>query len=293
MGDDGLAYDNLPPLRDIIATHNLSASRKFGQNFILDLNITRRIAQAAGDLTNCDIIEIGAGPGGLTRSLLAEGARKLIVIEADRRFIPALEQIAAAYPNRLEIIIADALKLNPNKLTPHPYRIVANLPYNIATPLLINWLYGGFDNDKWAPRFKSLTLMFQKEVANRIIAQCGTKNYGRLSVLTNWLAQTRKIFEVDKQVFVPPPKVTSALVEVIPRATPIAATPDMVAQITRAAFGQRRKMLRVALKQICSDPRALLAQAKLDETIRAEEVDISGFCSLANLIADDKTNKGD
>ena len=289
--DDGQTPDSLPPLRDIVAAHGLSARRRFGQNFMFDLNVTRRIARAAGDLTHCDIIEIGAGVGGLTRSLLAAGARKLIAIEADRRFAPVLQQIAAAYPQRLEIIIGDALKLNPNKLTPHPYRIVANLPYNIATPLLIGWLRGGFANGLWQPRFKSLTLMFQKEVADRIVARCGDKNYGRLSVLANWLGETRKVFDVDKQVFVPPPKVASALVEIIPRAAPIKAAPDKMQQVVKAAFGQRRKMLRSALKQLCSDPCALLAQAELDETIRAETVAIEDFCKLANLIADDKPIK--
>ncbi len=288
MTDDGL-----PPLREIIATHRLRANKKLNQNFILDLNLTRHIARQAGDLQTCDVIEIGPGPGGLTRGLLLEGARKVIVIEADRRFLPALEEIGAAYPNRLQIIEGDALKLKPDALTPNPYRIVSNLPYNIATPLLIGRLRDGFCDGAWKPRFLSMTLMFQKEVAQRIVAQPGDAHYGRLSVLTNWLAVMRIVLEVDRQVFVPPPKVTSAIVEFVPRPTPLAsARLETLEYVTAAAFGQRRKMLRASLKQICSNPRALLAEAGLDETARAEDIDISALCRLACLFdAENADNK--
>ena len=191
--------DALPPLRDVIATHNLRAERKFGQNFILDLNLTQRIARAGGDLSECTVIEIGPGPGGLTRGLLMSGARKVIVIEADARFLPALEDIKAAYPDRLEIVQGDALQISPDSLTTEPYRIISNLPYNIATPLFTGWLENSWQGDVWAPRFLSMTCMFQKEVAQRIAAAPGTNNYGRLSVLAGWLTQARILFDVDRQ----------------------------------------------------------------------------------------------
>jgi 16S rRNA (adenine1518-N6/adenine1519-N6)-dimethyltransferase len=246
-----MSEDGLPPLRDIINRHDLRADKKFGQNFILDLNVTRRIARQAGDLTACDVVEVGPGPGGLTRGLLMEGARKVHVIEADSRFMPALEEIAAAYPGRLNIIAGDALAITPESLTQAPYRIVSNLPYNIGTALLTNWLDGGWQNGIWSPRFLSMTLMFQKEVAQRITAQAGDKHYGRLAVLANWLCDTELAFDVDRQVFVPPPKVTSAIANLTPRPQPAAeAAPDALAKLTAAAFGQRRKMLRASLKQI-------------------------------------------
>lgn len=280
MHDDGL-----PPLRDVINRFGLRADKKFGQNFILDLNVTRRIARHAGDVTACDVIEVGPGPGGLTRGLLMEGARKVHVIEADGRFIPALEEIAAAYPHRLNIIEGDALKIKPQTLADGPYRIVSNLPYNIGTALLTGWLDDGWSDGVWQPSFLSMTLMFQKEVAQRISAQAGDKHYGRLAVLANWLCQTELAFEVDRQVFVPPPKVTSAIAHLVPRGRPMAeADADMLAKLTAAAFGQRRKMLRASLKQICSDPSALLAGAGIDETARAEVLTIDDFCRLARLL---------
>ena len=283
-----MSEDGLPPLRDIINRHDLRADKKFGQNFILDLNVTRRIARQAGDLTACDVVEVGPGPGGLTRGLLMEGARKVHVIEADSRFMPALEEIAAAYPGRLNIIAGDALAITPESLTQAPYRIVSNLPYNIGTALLTNWLDGGWQNGIWSPGFLSMTLMFQKEVAQRITAQAGDKHYGRLAVLANWLCDTELAFDVDRQVFVPPPKVTSAIAHLTPRPQPAAnAAPDALAKLTAAAFGQRRKMLRASLKQICSDPIAALAEAGIDETARAEVLSIEEFCKLARLLAAD------
>ena len=280
MHDDGL-----PPLRDVINRYGLRADKKFGQNFILDLNVTRRIARRAGNLTDCDIVEIGPGPGGLTRGLLMEGARKVHVIEADSRFIPALQEIAEAYPDRLNIIEGDALKIRPQSLSEGPYRIVSNLPYNIGTALLTNWLDDGWQNGAWQPQFLSMTLMFQKEVAQRITAQANDKHYGRLAVLANWLCDSELAFEVDRQVFVPPPKVSSAIAHLVPRARPLAeADPEMLEKLTAAAFGQRRKMLRAGLKQICSDAQALLAEAEIDETARAEVLTIDDFCKLARSL---------
>ena len=280
MTDDGL-----PPLRDVINRHALRADKKFGQNFILDLNMTRRIARHAGDLSDCEIVEIGPGPGGLTRGLLMEGARKVHIIEADNRFLPALAEIASAYPERLNIIEGDALAINPDTLTDAPYRIISNLPYNIGTALLTDWLDKAWQNDKWQPSFLSMTLMFQKEVAQRITAAANENHYGRLAVLANWLCFSELAFDVDRQVFVPPPKVTSAVVHLTPRTQPLAeAKPSSLAKITAAAFGQRRKMLRASLKQICSDPIALLRDAAIDETARAEVLGIEDFCKLAQLL---------
>ncbi len=276
--------DPLPPLREVIQAHGLRADKKFGQNFILDLNLTRRIAREAGDLTQCDVIEVGPGPGGLTRGLLMEGAAHVHVIEADERFLPALKEIQAAYPNRLSIHLGDALKITPESLTQAPYRIVSNLPYNVATPLLTGWLDAGWRDGVWAPQFLSMTLMFQKEVAQRITALAGEKHYGRLGVLAGWLSEARIAFDVDRQVFVPPPKVTSAIVDLRPRAKPLAeANAESLSKLTAAAFGQRRKMLRASLKQISSDPQALLAAAGIAETTRAEQLTIDQFCALANL----------
>lgn len=280
-----VADDGLPPLRDIIKAHGLSADKKFGQNFILDLNLTRRIAREAGDLTSCDIIEVGPGPGGLTRGLLMEGARHVHVIEADSRFLPALEDISSAYPGQVSIHQGDALKISPQSLTKERYRIVANLPYNIATPLFTGWLDEGWQNGAWRPGFLSMTLMFQKEVAQRVTATPGDKHYGRLAVLAGWLSQARLAFDVDRQVFVPPPKVTSAIIHLTPRTAPLAeANPAILSKLTAAAFGQRRKMLRASLKQISSSPQELLAEANIAETARAETLSIEQFCALARLL---------
>lgn len=272
--------DGLAPIREVLEKHNLWARKGFGQNFILDLNLTRRIARCVNTskspLKNSHIIEIGAGPGGLTRGLLMEGAKKVTVIEADARFLPILEDIRHAYPNRLEIIIGDALKHPPASITTQPYKIVSNLPYNVGTPLLISWL-------RQTPlAWESLTLMFQKEVAQRICATVGDKHYGRLSVLTNWLTQTHILFDVPPQVFVPAPKVTSAIVQLFPRSAPLAqAHIATLEKVTMAAFGQRRKMLRASLKQLTDNPQGLLAQAEIDETARAENLTIEEFCALA------------
>ena len=282
---DAPTADGLPPLRAVINEYGLRADKKFGQNFILDLNVTRRIAREAGDLSSCDIIEVGPGPGGLTRGLLMEGARHVHVIEADERFLPALNDIAAAYPDRLSIHHGDALKTRPHQLTATPYRIVANLPYNVATPLLTGWLDEGWQDGTWQPQFLSMTLMFQKEVAERVTAKPGDKHYGRLAVLAGWLSEARLAFEVDRQVFVPPPKVTSAIISLRPRTTPLAeAKPDILAKLTAAAFGQRRKMFRASLKQISLSPQTLLAEAQIAETARAEELSIEQFCALARLL---------
>ena len=274
--------DPLPPLRDIIHNHDLRASKVLGQNFILDLNLTRRIARTAtqeGATPLHKVIEIGPGPGGLTRGLLMEGAEHVTVIEADERFRPALEVIASAYPDRLSVVMGDALKINPSEILEGNYKIVANLPYNIATPLLIKWLSQspiGWD---------SLTLMFQKEVAQRICAQPGEDNYGRLAVLSNWLAETRIEFDVPADVFVPPPKVTSAIVSLIPREQPLAeADLSTLEKVTAAAFGQRRKMLRASLKQITNEAETILIACNIDPTRRAETLTIEEFCTLARAL---------
>ena len=274
--------DPLPPLRDIIRDHDLRASKVLGQNFILDLNLTRRIARTAkqaGATPLHKVIEIGPGPGGLTRGLLMEGAEHVTVIEADERFRPALEVIATAYPDRLSVVMGDALKINPSEILEGNYKIVANLPYNIATPLLIKWLSQspiGWD---------SLTLMFQKEVAQRICAQPGEDNYGRLAVLSNWLAETRIEFDVPADVFVPPPRVTSAIVSLIPREHPLAeADLSTLEKVTAAAFGQRRKMLRASLKQITNEAETILISCNIDPMRRAETLTIEDFCTLARAL---------
>lgn len=271
--------DALPPIGDVLKTHNLWARQSLGQNFIFDLNITRRIARQATPLDTHPIIEIGPGPGGLTRGLLMEGAQKVIAIEADKRFLPILENIRAAYPNRLDIICADALATPPETLTNEPYKIVSNLPYNIGTTLLLSWLHQS------PLQWESLTLMFQKEVARRICASAGDKDYGRLSVLAHWLAETRILFDIPPDVFVPPPKVTSTVIQIRPRPAPLAeAQLEMLEKVTAAAFGQRRKMLRASLKQIFPQPQDILHHAGIDETARAETLSIQDFCALARLL---------
>jgi 16S rRNA (adenine1518-N6/adenine1519-N6)-dimethyltransferase len=269
------AQPSLPPLREIIARYGLDARRSLGQHFLLDLNLTRRIARAAGDLSQGTVIEIGPGPGGLTRALLENGARHLIAIERDARCVAALGELAAAYPGRLEIIEGDALEIDAATLGEAPRRIVANLPYNISTPLLIGWL-GRIS------AFESLTLMFQREVAARLAAPPGGKDYGRLSVLAQWYCEVTLLFNIDKQAFVPPPKITSALVRLQPRTVPLGEAPRAALEaVTAAAFGQRRKMLRASLKQLGIDPVALLAEAGIEPTRRAEELSVEQFCALA------------
>lgn len=276
--------DGLPPLREVIARHGIAARRRLGQNFLLDLNLTGRIARAAGPLDGIRVIEVGPGPGGLTRALLAEGAREVVAIERDRRCIAALDEIAAHHPARLNVIEGDALKTDYAALASGPTRIVANLPYNIATPLLTGWLAA----EPWPPFYDRLVLMFQREVAERIVARPGERHYGRLAVLARWRAEPRILFSVAARAFTPPPKVTSAVVELVPRAAPEPCARAVLERVTAAAFGQRRKMLRTSLKSLGAEPctRALAALEARDvpATARAEEVDIATFCALARAI---------
>ena len=268
----------LPPLREVIARHGLAARHALGQHFLLDLNLTGRIARAAGDLAAGTTIEIGPGPGGLTRALLAHGAARVIAVERDERCLPALAEIAAAFPGRLEIIAGDALQIDASQLGSSPRRIVANLPYNVATPLLLGWLVK-------ADRFERLVLMFQREVASRLIAAPRSKDYGRLAVATQWRCQTRRLFDIPPRAFTPPPKVTSSLVELLPRLTPLApADPLLLERVTAAAFGQRRKMLRQSLRGVTGDPARLLADAGIAETRRAEELTVAEFAALAEAL---------
>jgi 16S rRNA (adenine1518-N6/adenine1519-N6)-dimethyltransferase len=272
------ASPDLPPLRDVIGRYGIGARRALGQHFLLDLNLTRRIARAAGDLAQGTVIEIGPGPGGLTRALLELGAREVIAIERDDRCAAALAELAAAFPGRLTVLTADALETDASRLGAPPRRIVANLPYNIATPLLLQWLDA-------IGAFASLTLMFQKEVADRLTARPRSKDYGRLSVLTQWLTEPRRLFDIPARAFTPPPKVTSTVVQLTPRPAPLSpARRDDLERVTAAAFGQRRKMLRQSLKSLAADPAALLAQAAVPETARAEELDVAQFCALARAL---------
>jgi 16S rRNA (adenine1518-N6/adenine1519-N6)-dimethyltransferase len=270
--------DDLPPLREVIARHGIAAKKSLGQNFLLDLNLTARIARAAGDLRSMTVVEVGPGPGGLTRSLLAEGAAHVVAIERDDRCIAALEEIAARYPGRLTIVPADALAVDMSALARGPTAVVANLPYNIATPLLIGWLRA----EPWPPWYRSLTLMFQREVAARIVAPPGSKTYGRLSVLAGWRTEAAILFDIPPRAFTPPPKVTSSVVHLVPRPAPLACNPDRLERVVAAAFGQRRKMLRQSLKSLGTEPASLLAAAGIEPTRRAEEIDVAGFVALAN-----------
>jgi 16S rRNA (adenine1518-N6/adenine1519-N6)-dimethyltransferase len=276
------ALDSLPPLREVIRRHGLAAKKSLGQNFLFDLNLASRIARAAGPLAGVGIVEIGPGPGGLTRALLALGAAKVIAVERDDRAIAALQEIATHYPGRLDIVAADALTFDP---TPHlpssPVRIVANLPYNIATALLVRWL----TIEPWPPWYEAAVLMFQREVAERIVAAPGAKSYGRLSVLVQWRCEARIMFDVNAAAFVPPPKVTSSLVRIVPRPAPLACERTLLERVTRAAFGQRRKMLRQSLRPLGADMPDLIAQAGLDPTARAEDISVAGFVALARALA--------
>jgi len=275
--------DGLPPLRDVIRRHALSARKSLGQNFLLDLNLTGRIARAAGPLDGVTIVEIGPGPGGLTRALISEGARRVIAIERDERAVAALAEIEAHYPGRLTVIAADAMtfdaraQLGAADADGSPTRIVANLPYNIATALLVSWL----TIEPWPPWYDRLVLMFQREVAERIVAVPGSKAYGRLSVLAAWRTQPKILFDIAPSAFVPPPKVTSSVVQLIPRADPLPCDRATLERITAAAFGQRRKMLRASLKSLGIDPLPLLEKAGLDPTARAEDIAVEGFVALA------------
>ncbi|RVT84093.1 16S rRNA (adenine(1518)-N(6)/adenine(1519)-N(6))-dimethyltransferase RsmA [Rhodobacteraceae bacterium CCMM004] len=272
------AIDALPPLRAVIAAHGLSARKALGQNFLLDLNLTAKIARAAGPLDTADVLEIGPGPGGLTRGLLAEGARRVLAVEKDPRCLPALAEIAAAYPGRLEVVGGDALRVDAaERLTP-PIRIAANLPYNIGTELLTRWL----DPPAWPPFWASATLMFQREVAERIVAAPGSKAYGRLSVLAQWRAVPRIVMELPPEAFTPPPKVRSAVVRIDPLPVPrFPADGATLMRITAAAFRQRRKMLRAALKGLSPDIERHLTAAGIAPTDRAERLSVEAFCALA------------
>jgi 16S rRNA (adenine1518-N6/adenine1519-N6)-dimethyltransferase len=274
-----LPEPELPPLREVIRRFELGARRSLGQNFLLDLNLARRIARAGAPLDAASVIEIGPGPGGLTRGLLLEGARHVTAIERDHRCIAALGEVATAFPDRLRVIEADALETDLASLVPAPRKIVANLPYNIATPLLLRWL----DN---IGAYQSLTLMFQKEVAQRLAAVPRTKAYGRLSVLTQWLCDVELVFDVSPQAFVPAPKVTSTVVRLVPRPRPLAACrQEDLERVTAAAFGQRRKMLRQSLKSLGDNVSEMLAAAGVAPTVRAEELSVEQFCALARAIA--------
>lgn len=273
------AIDGLPPLRDVIAKHGLDAKKALGQNFLLDLNLTQKIALTGGPLDDCVVLEVGPGPGGLTRALLASGARKVIAIERDRRCIPALDEIAAHYPGQLEIIEGDALKVDFSRITEaKDVRIIANLPYNIGTQLLVNWLL----SEPWPPYFQSLTLMFQREVGKRIVAAPGSSNYGRLGVLAGWRTDSALAFEVPPQAFSPQPKVTSCVVQITPSKTPFPCRAATLSRVTQAAFGQRRKMLRQSLKPLGGE--RLLTACEIDPRRRAETLNIEEFCKLANAL---------
>ncbi|MBI3703194.1 MAG: 16S rRNA (adenine(1518)-N(6)/adenine(1519)-N(6))-dimethyltransferase RsmA [Rhizobiales bacterium] len=274
--------DDLPPLRDVIQRHGLSAKKSLGQNFLLDLNLTARIARAGGALDGVTVLEVGPGPGGLTRALLAEGAHRVIAIERDDRAIEALQEIAARYPGRLQIVPGDALEFDARAaLTGERARVVANLPYNIATALLIGWLTA----EPWPPWYDRLVLMFQREVAERIVAKVGDKSYGRLAVLAGWRCEAKIMFDVAPTAFVPQPKVTSSVVRLVPRDKPLACDAVALQRVTEAAFGQRRKMLRQSLKSLGVDTTALLAEAGIEPTARAEEIAVEGFVALANIFA--------
>jgi len=277
------AGDELPPLREVIAAHGLAAKKSLGQNFLLDLNLTRRIARAAGPLDGTAVYEVGPGPGGLTRALLLEGAAKVIAVERDTRCLPALEEIAGAYPGRLDVVSADALTLDEREIfrahrIERDVRVAANLPYNIGTALLVKWLTA----KEWPPFWQSLTLMFQREVADRIVAKPGSEAYGRLSVLAQWRTRAKILFDVSRSAFVPPPKITSAIVRLEPLAAPVAeAELAALEAVTAAAFGQRRKMLRQSLKSLASDAEGLCRDAAIDPTARPEQLSVAAFAALA------------
>jgi len=276
------AIDTLPPLREVIAAHGLSARKSLGQNFLLDLNLTAKIARSAGDIRGADVLEIGPGPGGLTRGLLAEGARKVLAVEKDARCLPALAEIAAAYPGRLEVINADALQVDPLAHLSPPVKVVANLPYNVGTELLVRWLTPA----DWPPFWESLTLMFQKEVAERIVARPGNKNYGRLALLAQWRAEARIVMHLPPSAFIPSPKVSSAVVHLTALPEPrFPADPKVLERVVATAFNQRRKMLRTALKGLAPDIEARLTDAGISPTDRAETVDLERYCALARLLA--------
>jgi 16S rRNA (adenine1518-N6/adenine1519-N6)-dimethyltransferase len=288
------APDSLPPLREVIRRHGLIAKKSLGQNFLLDLNLAARIGRAAGPFAGVTVLEIGSGPGGLTRALLALGAKGVIAVERGERAIAALQEIAAAYPGRLDIVPGDALSFDAQAYIDRrdnrrPLRIVANLPYNIATPLLISWV----SSEPWPPWYDAAILMFQREVAERIVAAPGSKSYGRLSVLIQWRCQARILFDVNASAFVPPPKVTSSLLRLVPRAEPQPCNRQLLETVTQAAFGQRRKMLRQSLRSLGTDVAALLSATGLSPTARAEDIPVDGFVSLAQALAEQRRLRHD
>lgn len=271
------APDGLPPLREVIARHGLSARKALGQNFLLDLNLTARIARVAGPLAGVTVLEIGPGPGGLTRALLAEGAKRVVAVERDERCLAALAEIQARYPSRLEVIAGDALETDPGPSLEPPARVIANLPYNVGTELFVRWM----TPVRWPPWWDSLTLMFQREVAERIVARPGTPAYGRLSVLAQWRAVPRFAFEVNPAAFTPPPKVTSAVVHVVPRPAEQGISPGCLERVVAAAFARRRKMLRQSLRSAFREPLGLLDAAGIDPTRRAETLSVAEFLALS------------
>ena len=282
MTESSAASDGLPPLREVIRRHGLMAKKSLGQNFLLDLNLAGRIGRAAGPLNGVTVFEVGPGPGGLTRALLALGAARVVAVERDDRAIAALREIAAHYPGRLDVLAADALTFDPRSRLPHgPVRIVANLPYNIATALLVSWL----SVEPWPPWYDGAVLMFQREVAERIVAAPHSKAYGRLSVLAQWRCETRILFDVNASAFVPPPSVKSSLIRLVPRTAPLACDRALLERVTQAAFGQRRKMLRQSLRSLGADVAALLAAANLDPTARAEDLSVVDFVTLSRALA--------
>lgn len=273
------AIDGLPPLRDVIQRHGLDARKALGQNFLLDLNLTQKIARTAGPLDGVTVIEVGPGPGGLTRAILALGAKKVIAVERDARCLPALAEVSDHYPGRLDVIEGDALKTDFGGLVPDgPVRIIANLPYNVGTQLLVNWLLP----ETWPPFYESMTLMFQREVGLRIVADADDDHYGRLGVLCGWRTEAHMAFDVPPQAFTPPPKVTSSVVHLVPKRAPLPCSAAALERVTMAAFGQRRKMLRQSLKPLGGE--ALLARAGIDPQRRAETLSVDEFVLLANLL---------
>ncbi|MBV7378410.1 16S rRNA (adenine(1518)-N(6)/adenine(1519)-N(6))-dimethyltransferase RsmA [Maritimibacter dapengensis] len=275
------AFDGLPPLRDVIATHDLRAKKSLGQNFLLDLNLTAKIARQAGNLTACDVLEIGPGPGGLTRGLLAEGARHVLAVEKDSRAMAALAEIAAHYPGRLDVLNADALEIDPTAHLTPPIRICANLPYNVGTELLTRWL----TPPDWPPFWTSLTLMFQREVAQRIVAKPKTKAYGRLAILSQWRTEAKIVMDLPPEAFTPPPKVHSSVIHLT--ALPEARYParaETLLRITATAFNQRRKMVRSSMKSLHPEIEDLMGEAGIKPTSRAEELTLEQFCALARTL---------
>jgi 16S rRNA (adenine1518-N6/adenine1519-N6)-dimethyltransferase len=274
--------DGLPPLREVIQAHDLVAKKALGQNFLLDMNLTAKIARMAGDLTACDVLEVGPGPGGLTRGLLVEGARRVLAIEKDPRCIAALDEIAAVYPNRLSVLNADALTVDAGALLTPPIRVIANLPYNVGTELLIRWLSPAI----WPPFWQSLTLMFQKEVAERIVARPKTDHYGRLAQLAQWRCDAKIVMHLPPEAFTPAPKVHSAVVHLTRLDAPrFEADFGVLQRITAMAFNQRRKMLRSSLKGLHPNLEGLLIACEIPPTARAEEISLQQFCALSRAFA--------